>query len=58
MNAETPQLDVLTNKPSRGFDKVTGGVLIAKGENWYFPCGTITSDETIEGWSRLDWTVI
>ena len=34
--------------------KMTGGVLIAQGDNWYFPGGRIDSTRNIDGWSTLD----
>lgn len=33
--------------------KVIGGVLIAKGDNWYYPNGIIDSTANIDGWSVL-----
>ena len=39
---------------SRGFTKAVGGVLVQKGENWYYPGGLIEDDKSIDGWSRLD----
>lgn len=34
--------------------KMTGGVLVPVGENWYYPAGTIDTDKNTDGWSRLD----
>ena len=33
---------------------MTGGVLVQKGENWYYPGGIIESDDCTDGWSRLE----
>ena len=35
--------------------KVIGGVLIAKGDNWYYPNGIIDGTTNIDGWSVLDF---
>lgn len=34
--------------------KMTGGILVQKGENWYYPGGLIEDDKNIDGWSRLN----
>lgn len=34
--------------------KITGGILIAKGDNWYYPEGTIKDTDNIEGWTKLE----
>lgn len=34
--------------------RMTGGVLVQKGENWYYPEGLIEDDKSIDGWSRLE----
>lgn len=34
--------------------KMTGGILVQKGENWYYPGGIIESDDSTDGWSRLE----
>ena len=34
--------------------RMTGGVLVQKGENWYYPGGIIESDDSTDGWSRLE----
>ena len=34
--------------------RMTGGVLVQKGENWYYPGGIIETDETTDGWTMLD----
>lgn len=34
--------------------KVVGGVLIAKGDNWYYPDGLIDNTDDISGWSVLN----
>ncbi|MBQ7471606.1 MAG: DEAD/DEAH box helicase family protein [Prevotella sp.] len=34
--------------------KMTGGVLVQLGENWYYPAGFIDDDKNTDGWSRLD----
>lgn len=34
--------------------KMTGGVLVQKGENWYYPGGIIETDETTDGWTMLE----
>lgn len=33
--------------------KMTGGILVQKGENWYYPGGIIETDDTTDGWSQL-----
>ena len=33
--------------------KMTGGILVHKGENWYYPGGIIETDDTTDGWSQL-----
>lgn len=34
--------------------RMTGGVLMKKGDNWYYPGGIIDNTDNIDGWSRLD----
>lgn len=34
--------------------KVIGGVLIAQGDNWYYPNGIIDNTDSIAGWSVLE----
>lgn len=34
--------------------RFVGGVLVQKGENWYFPEGRIEDDKSTDGWSRLN----
>lgn len=34
--------------------KMTGGVLVKKGENWYYPGGIIEDDRTTDGWTMLE----
>lgn len=34
--------------------KVIGGVLIAQGNNWYYPDGIIDDTDSIAGWSVLE----
>ncbi|MCQ2244846.1 MAG: DEAD/DEAH box helicase family protein [Bacteroidaceae bacterium] len=34
--------------------KMVGGVLIAQGDNWYYPNGLIKDTATTDGWSVLD----
>lgn len=34
--------------------KIVGGVLIAQGDNWYYPNGIIDNTDSIDGWSKLD----
>lgn len=34
--------------------KMTGGVLVQKGENWYYPGGLIENDDDTDGWNRLE----
>lgn len=34
--------------------KIVGGVLIAKGDNWYYPDGIIDNTDDISGWSVLN----
>ena len=33
---------------------MTGGVLMQKGENWYYPGGLIKDDKNTDGWTILD----
>lgn len=35
--------------------RMTGGVLVQKGENWYYPGGIIESDDSTDGWTMLDF---
>ena len=34
--------------------RMTGGVLMKKGDNWYYPSGIIDNTDNLDGWSRLD----
>ncbi|MBO4751579.1 MAG: DEAD/DEAH box helicase family protein [Bacteroidales bacterium] len=34
--------------------RFVGGVLVQKGENWYYPGGIIENDDSIDGWTRLE----
>ena len=34
--------------------KIVGGVLIADGDNWYYPGGNIDNTDDLSGWSKLD----
>ena len=34
--------------------RMTGGVLMKEGDNWYFPGGIIINTDNLDGWSRLD----
>ena len=34
--------------------RMTGGVLMKEGDNWYFPSGIINNTDNLDGWSRLD----
>jgi len=40
--------------PSAKGKKMTGGVLVQVGENWYYPAGLIDDDNTTDGWTILD----
>ena len=35
--------------------KMVGGVLMAEGENWYYPGGKIDTDKTTHGWTMLEF---
>lgn len=35
--------------------RMTGGVLVQKGENWYYPGGIIECDDSTDGWTMLDF---
>ncbi len=34
--------------------KMTGGVIIAKGDNWYYPNAPVDNIENLDGWTKLD----
>lgn len=34
--------------------RMTGGVLMKEGDNWYYPGGIIDNTDNLDGWSRLD----
>lgn len=34
--------------------RMTGGILVKKGENWYYPGGIIETDDNTNGWSLLE----
>ena len=39
----------------RNGKKIVGGVLIKKGENWYYPDGLIDNTDNIDGWTKLEF---